>query len=154
VRPRSARAVDVAKQRAARHERSPRAGVDGHPTHAREVDDDAVVDGREPGDRVPAAAHRDVEVLGAGELERAHDVRDARAPDDEGGTAVEGAVPDRASVVVAGVGGGDHLAAQRLAELLHGGIAEGVGGCCCHWGDSSLGCWSIATLRGGLFALA
>ena len=94
--------------------------------HAREVDDDAVVDGGEAGDGVPAAAHGDLEVLGAGELERAHHVCDAGAPDDERGTAVEGAVPDHAGLVVAGVGGGDDLAAQALAELLHGRVAERV----------------------------
>ena len=44
--------------------------VDDHAAHPGEVDDQAVVAERPAGDVVAAAAHRDEEVVGAGELHR------------------------------------------------------------------------------------
>ena len=64
------------------------------------------------------------EVLAAGELDRAHHVGDAGAAHDQRRAAVVGAVPDRARLVVAGVAGADHLAAQGLGELGDRPVAE------------------------------
>ena len=107
--------VEVAPLHAALGARGAALGVDADALHRREVDDDAAVGGREAGDAVAAAAHGDLEVLAARELDRAHDVGDARAADDERRAAVVGAVPDRARLVVARVAGRDHLAAHGLA---------------------------------------
>jgi hypothetical protein len=92
-------------------------GIDADALHRREVDHDAAVVGREPGDAVRAAAHGDDELLAARELDGAHDVGDARAAHDERRAPVVRTVPDRARLVVARVAGRDQLAAQRLRQL-------------------------------------
>ena len=102
--------------------------VDAHRGHGGQVDDDAAVAGGEAGQRVPAAADGDEQVLAARELDRAHDVGDAGAADDQRRPPVVGAVPDRARLVVALVGGPDELAAQALLELGERRVAEHVGG--------------------------
>ena len=90
--------------------------VDVGAAHPGEVDHDPVVAGREPGDAVAAAAHRDQELLLAGEAERLDDVVDATGPHDERGAPVGHPVPDRASRVVPGVVREDDLAGEPLAE--------------------------------------
>jgi hypothetical protein len=57
-----------------------------------------------------------------------HHVSDAGAADDQRRPPVVGAVPDRARLVVALVGGPDELAAQALLELDERRVAEHVGG--------------------------
>ena len=102
-------------------------GVDAHAGHGRQVDDHAAVAGGEAGQRVPAAADGDEQVLAAREVDRAHDVGDAGAADDQRRPPVVGAVPDRARLVVAVVLGPDELAAQALLELAERRLAEHVG---------------------------
>ena len=102
--------------------------VDAHGGHRGQVDDDAAVAGGEAGQRVPAAADGDEQVLAAREVHRAHHVGDAGAADDQRRPPVVGAVPDRARLVVALVGGPDELAAQALLELGERRVAEHVGG--------------------------
>ncbi len=102
-------------------------GVDAHAGHGRQVDDHAAVAGGEAGKRVPAAADGDEQVLAAREVDRAHDVGDAGAADDQRRPPVVGAVPDRARLVVAVVVGADELAAQALLELAERCLAEHVG---------------------------
>jgi hypothetical protein len=66
---------------------------------------------------VLAAADGDDELLGARELDRAHDVGDAGAAHDQRRAAVDRSVPDRARGVVAVIAGADHLAAHAFGEL-------------------------------------
>ena len=102
--------------------------VDAHRSHGGQVDDHAAVAGGKAGQGVPAAADGDEQVLAAREVHRAHDVSDAGAADDQRRPPVVGAVPDRARLVVALVGGPDELAAQALLELDERRVAEHVGG--------------------------
>ena len=126
--------VEVAPRRAALGGGGAPLRVDAHGGHAGQVDDDAAVDGGEAGERVPAAAHGDEEVLAAGEVDRAQDVGDPGAADDERRAPVVGAVPDRSGFVVGVVLGPDELPSQALLELVERRVAEGVGGgrCWCH----------------------
>src|SRR3954470_23000351 len=59
--------VDVAPGAAALDDRPATDRVHEHAAHQRQVDDDAAVDAREAGNRMPAAANRDFELLAAGE---------------------------------------------------------------------------------------
>ena len=70
--------VDVRPDGAAADHRTARGRVDPNAAHRPEVDHDAVVDGREPGDAVAAAAHGDRQVVAAGEADRRDHVRRAR----------------------------------------------------------------------------
>ena len=91
VRPRAAALARLAVRRAGSTRTAVMAG---------QVDDHAAVAGGEAGQRVPAAADGDEQVLAAREVDRAHDVGDAGAADDQRRPPVVGAVPDRARLVV------------------------------------------------------
>src|SRR6185436_9353308 len=95
-----------------------RAGVDGDVAHAAEMDHQAVVAGAVAREAVPAAAHRDLEVVIAGEPDRGRDVVGRRCARDHRGPAVDVAVPEAAPVVVAGVGGEDQLTAESRTERI------------------------------------
>ena len=86
--------------------------------HRREVDDDAVVAGREAGNAVAAAAHGDVEPLAAREADCVAHVGGIGAAGDHRRAGVMGAVPDRTSLVVGAVAGPDQLSVQPVLELL------------------------------------
>ena len=86
----------------------------------REVDHDAVVADRAAGDAVTAAADGEGEIVGAGEGDGGGDVMGVAALDDEGRVAVDHRVPDLALGVVAGIGGGDDVAAHVAAEPVDG----------------------------------
>src|ERR1700682_551026 len=90
--------------------------IDGDPVHARHVDHDAVVAGREAGDAVASSAHRDEQVLFASEADGGDDVFDACRTGDEGWAAVGHPIPDDAGLVVGGVGRADELAFEAVTE--------------------------------------
>ena len=148
--------VDVGPNGAAADARAPCLGVDRHVAHGPEVDDDPAVDGREPGDAVAAAAHRDVEVVAAGEADGGDHVRRAGAPHDQRRAApVVGAVPRVRGLDVARVRGGHHVAAHGLAQLLHRRFpehgADGLGHLRLLWSEGRSGV-NPAALSGRLAA--
>ena len=109
--------------------RGPGLRVDLDRLHLREIDHDAVVAGREPGDVVAAAADRDRELSLAGVGERGDHVGGARAMGDQRRPLVDHRVPDASALVVARVGFSDETAA-KACELRSGGghgILLGVG---------------------------
>jgi hypothetical protein len=114
--------IDVAPQRATLHPGRATDGVDPHRAHGREVDDDPAFADRRPGHVVAATAYCDLEVVLAREAHRRDDIGHARAPRDDGWTAVDGAVPDRAGGVVTGGGRQQQLSAERSAELDERGL--------------------------------
>ena len=116
--------VDVAPDRAAADVRAPLGGVDQDAAHPGQVDHDPVVAGREAGDAVAAAPHRNRQVVAAREPDGGGHVRCARRLDDERGPFVVEAVPHRACLVVSLVLGSDDRAADRLPQLLDGRLAE------------------------------
>ncbi len=125
--------VDVRPDRAAADVGDARVRVDPDVPHRREVDDEAVVGRREPGDAVRAAAHRERQVVAAREADRRDHVGGARTAHDQRRAAfVEHAVPDVAGLLVAGVAGGDHLALHGLAKLLHRRFPDHRGDRCTH----------------------
>ena len=77
--------VELAEQRAAVAAGDPSVGIDRDTAHPRQVDEHAVVAGREARHAVAAAPHGDDEVLFAGETERGDDVRGVQRPDDDAG---------------------------------------------------------------------
>ena len=77
--------------------------VDDDGAHLGEVDHQAVVAERPAGDVVAAAAHRDEDVVGAGEVDGGDHVGRVAAADDQAGVAVDRGVPDPAGGVVVGV---------------------------------------------------
>ena len=110
--------VDVAKGGAALHPHGGGLGVDDHAAHVGEVDDEPVVAERPAGDVVAAAAHRDQQVVVAGEAHGADHVGDAAAADDQPGPAVDRGVPDRAGDVVARILGQDRAAGEPALRNL------------------------------------
>ena len=75
--------VDVTPQRAALRTHQARVRIDEDPVHQREVDQHPAVGARQPGDRMPAAAHSDLEAVRAREVHGVDDVRGAGALDDQ-----------------------------------------------------------------------
>ena len=80
--------------------------------HRTQVDHDPVVADREPREAVPAAAHGDRHVVAGRAADGGDHVVRARAPGDEAGRAVDGAVPDPAVLGVRGVSRRDQLAVE------------------------------------------
>ncbi len=95
--------------------------VDGGAAHEREVDDQRVVPDAEPARAVPATADREGDVVLAAEPHARQHVRDVPAAGDRRGPLVDHAVVHRTHLVVARVGGHDHLAPERGGELVERG---------------------------------
>ena len=111
--------VDVTQEGAAGRDRGPRIGIHPHAAHAREVDDEPVVDAAQTAAVVAPAADGDVEALLASEPHRGDHVGDVAAPDDHRRVLVDHRVVQRASVVVVAVSGDEHVAANIAAERIH-----------------------------------
>ena len=99
-------------------------GVDRDLAQAADVDDDAVVDERQPGHRVAARAHGDGEVAEARVLERGGDVLGPGAADDVARATLDAGVEERAGLFVLGLAGVVDVAAQAMAELVKGGVLD------------------------------
>ena len=102
-------------------------GVDAHPAHPGEVEDEAAVDGRVPGGRVAAAADGELEPRLARVVHDGDDVDRALDARDRCGPPVEHAVPDPARRVVVRVAGEHELAAELLREAREGRAGQGGG---------------------------
>ena len=96
--------------------------IDADRAQAADVDDDSIVDEREPGDRVAAAAHGDAEVAQARVVERGGDVTGVRAADDVAGATLDAGVEERAGLVVFRLARVVHVAPQLMAELVKGAV--------------------------------
>ena len=108
------RVVEVAPRRAGIGASRLVPRIDTHGAHLRHVDDQAAVVRPESGPAVPAAAHREVEPVLAGEVHGGDDIADLLGPQDRQRPLVEHAVVDGARLVVALVLRGDHPAAHLL----------------------------------------
>jgi hypothetical protein len=106
------RAVDLAPGAAAGDPDGPGLGIDLDALQRREVDDDAVVAGAQPGAVVAAAAHREQQPVIAGEADDLGHVGGARALRDERRAAVDHRVVDLPRLVVVGVLGADQAALE------------------------------------------
>ena len=98
--------------------------VDGDLAEAADVDDDAVVDEREAGDGVAAAAHGDGQAAQRRIVERGGDVVGAGGADDVARATLDAGVEERAGLVVLRLTRVIHVAAQLLAELVKGGVMD------------------------------
>ena len=116
--------VDVGPHRTAADGRAAGDRVDADLVHLREVDHDSVVDRREAGDAVAAAADCDRQVVAAREADGRDHVGDAGAAHDECGTALVCSVPDPRGLLIAGVARRHDLAVDRLAQFLHCCLSE------------------------------
>ena len=86
--------------------------VDAHRAHGRQVDHQAIVGQRAAGDVVAAAAHRQRQALAPGFGDGGRHVGGAGAAHDQRRALVDHGVPYLARLVVVGVAGCDHAAAQ------------------------------------------
>src|SRR5947209_15253898 len=94
--------VDVGPHRASADRRPTSGRIDADVAHRREVDHDPVIDGREPGQAVTAAADRDPQIVAAREPDRRDDIGGAATPNYEGRrAAVMRAIPDPGRLRVA-----------------------------------------------------
>ena len=110
-------AVQVADRHAALRPDPPRARVDPHAAHRRQVDDQAGVAHGVARHVVPAAAHGDRQTVLAPEGHGGSDVGDPDALGDEPRALVHHAVPHRAGLVVVGIGGPDQASPQLAGQL-------------------------------------
>jgi hypothetical protein len=67
---------------------------------------------------VRSATYRDLQIASPTEADRGSDIGSGRAPSDDRGTPVDGAVPDGASLVISRVIGDKNLAGDRCPEIL------------------------------------
>ena len=109
-------AIELAEEHPRLHAHAACARVDVDALHAREIDHEAAVAQRAPADVVAAAAHRDEEVVLAGEPHRGDHVRQPRAARDQPGMLVDAGVPDPPRLLVLGVAGANQPAAERVPE--------------------------------------
>ena len=116
--------VEPGPLRPAAGHRSTRRGVHLDGRHRRQVDDDAVVAGREPGDAVRAAADGDRQALARREANGPHHVVGAGGTHDHRRALVDRAVPDVACLLVLIVAGPHEGALELPLELVDGRVAE------------------------------
>ena len=120
------RRIEVAEQGTAAHLGPPRHGIHGHLVHRAEVDHQAVVHDGRARHAVRPAAHGHLEAVGSGEPDGCLHVRLVGTSRDGERAAVDGRVPDAATLVVRRVVGADDLATQSAAKLVDRG-ARGLG---------------------------
>src|SRR5262245_66487417 len=105
-------AVELAPEHTCLRARGAGRRIDPDSLHPREVDDEPSVTERVARDSVAARAHTDQQITLACEADRGDNVRHAGAAGNASWTAVDRAVPDRASLVVPLVFGADHGAPE------------------------------------------
>ena len=93
-------AIERAEQRPALHPRTPALGIDADAAHRREVDHQAALRNAQPEHAVPSAAHADLEIALAAEMDRLGDLVRVRAAHDRPRPAVDHRVPHRPGLVV------------------------------------------------------
>ena len=98
-------AVDVGPRTATLRPDGAPLRIDPDAAHEREVDHDAVVADCRPGDVVPAAAHRQGQVVLPGEVHGGDDIGRAGTHDDDERSLVDHSVPDAPRLVVVRVAG-------------------------------------------------
>jgi hypothetical protein len=111
------RRVEVGPGCAARGAGYPSVGIDLHPAHLGEIDDEAVIQHAVPGGVVATAPDGDLELMRPGEVEGGGDVAGAKAAGDRSWAAVDQEVEADAGGVVVRVGGGKDVAVERLSEF-------------------------------------
>ena len=99
-----------------------RGRIDRGAAHPRQVDHQGAVPDAEAGGVVAAAAHRDLQPVGAGELHRGHDVRGVGDTHDHRRSFVDHRVVDGTRLVVPRVGCGDHVTADGLGQVVEHGV--------------------------------
>ena len=117
-------AIEVGEQRAGADARGAARRVDADRVHRRQVEQQAALGDRVAGDVVAAAANAEQHALLGGEADAGADVVLVAAARDQGRTAVDGAVPDLARVVVARVAGSEDAAADPARERLDIGLTH------------------------------
>jgi hypothetical protein len=110
-------AVEVAPSGPRLRASRPRGGIDADALLSREVDDDAVVADRAPGDIMTAAANGNQQLVLAREVDSGHDVSHAGAAGDQRRPLVDHPVPDPTGRLVLVVAGADQLAPESGGEL-------------------------------------
>jgi hypothetical protein len=117
-------AVQLAPEDAGLSPRRAGSRVDPDPPHRPQVDDDAAVADRLPGEAVPPAADRNPQAAVAREPHSRDHVRDAGAPRDERRGPINRPVPDLAVLVVVRVRRPDQLAPEGRFERAQDGPVE------------------------------
>ena len=120
-------AVELAEERAAEYRGRAGLRIDRDPANRGQVDDDPVVARGLPAHAVPAAPHRDHQVLLPAETDGRGHVLDTGRPDHHGRVAIHGGVPHDPGRVVPLVAGQHDLAPKSLAERGHGSRRKGPG---------------------------
>ena len=121
------RAVEFAEMRPAIRACEAAVRVDGDAAHPRQVDDDAIVAGREAGDAVASAADRDPEVRLARVPDGCDDILHALRPNDQPGPPIVEGAPDASRVVIVGLARSDDLAHEGRAEAVEDWVRERQG---------------------------
>ena len=121
-------AVDVGPGGPAADARDPPLGVDVDVAHAAQVEHEAVVAERAPGDRVAAGPHGDLQPVLAGEGERGDHVVGRRAARHEPRAPLDHRVEQRAGIGVLRLAGLVEAATQAEAQLLNAVSGSGSSG--------------------------
>ena len=111
-------AIELAPQHARLGAHRARCRVDSDALHRRKVDHEPAIADRMSADSVATGAHRDDQIALARVANGRDHVGDAGAACDPGRPAVDRAVPDPATGVIAGACRREQLAAQRVPQLV------------------------------------
>ena len=89
--------------------------------HARQINHDTVVTGREARYIVTSAADCQQDIVFGGELDRCHHIPDTRAPRYRGRPLIDHSIPDSPGCIVSGRFRCDQLSPKLCAQLLKSG---------------------------------
>jgi hypothetical protein len=107
--------VEVAERAPSLGLRGTRLRIDDDAPHERQVDHQAALAHREPRDVVTAAAHGEQQLVLTCKADGLHHIRHAGTARDQRGATVDHRVPDRASLIVLGVGRTEHRSTKSRA---------------------------------------
>jgi len=118
--------VEIEPGSAAGSPRDSRVGLHLDPPHCREVDHEAVVTDAVAGGVVPASPNGDLQLMGAGKVERGRDVSGDDATYDDRGPSIDEGVEAPARRVVPRIGSIEDLADQRSPQLVQAHLDVGA----------------------------
>src|SRR5205823_2412005 len=118
-------AINIAEQRSRLHSHGAQLRVDRNPVHRREVDDNAVIAQRPPGNIVTAAFDCDEKIVSTRKLHGANNIGRVRTTNDQAWMFVNARIPNTSSRIVAGIAGQQRLPTEPASERLDGRSVQG-----------------------------
>ena len=92
-------------------------GINPDRFHVRQIDHQTTIANRIPGNIMPAAAHRQKQVMLPGQIDRTDHVADTGATDNHAGSSIDHSIPDLADFIIGRVRRQDHVTPDLCRKI-------------------------------------